>query len=262
MMISLVFQKEFKNDFRNPRRFILEILSILLRIFLLFVISNFISANGDIAGLNTEKFYLFLMLGFLFLETINNVSASIIRALQKYKDTGIIEQVLKLPISTESFLISHALYPSMLMILKFFIYLFLSEIFIISFLNIHNFLFVFLIYFLFILTTIILSVGLTGVSLFIEKPDMLLVVNSILNLVFGAVFFTAQFLPGFLQLFSNLFPIFHTLSAARELVLNHTIPDYSFYLLIGLMVLIYGSCSLIFLKKGLIHAKNKDKLLI
>lgn len=261
-MVSLVFQKEFKNDFKNPKRFILEISSISLRIFLLFVISNFISANGDIAGLNTEKFYLFLMLGFLFLETINNVSASITRASQKYKDTGIFEQVLKLPTSTESFLISHALYPSMLMLLKFFIYLLLSEIFITSFLNIHNFLYLSLIYVLFILTAIVFSIGLTGASLFIERSDMLLVISSILNLVFGAVFFTAQFLPNFLQFFSNFFPIFHALSAARELMLNDIIPDYSFYLLIGLMILIYGFFSLIFLKKGLIHAKNKDKLLI
>ena len=50
------------------------------------------------------------------------------------------------------------------------------------------------------------------------------------------------------------------ISAAENLKLNDIIPDYSFYLLIGLMILIYGFFQIYFLKKVLHMRKNKRQI--
>ena len=223
MNIFLRFKAIFKKDllialsYRGA--FVMEFITILFSVFLVFFIANYIDSQTN--GFNTELskgYFHFVFWGLVTQDIMIKIVGASSRDLLNYKTSGILEELINLPSAQLAIMLGSNLYPIFMSLIRIFSSLLLASLLTgETFLNFSG-IFFFIINLALVIASFI-SIGLIASSytLFFFRTGPIPIFFVTFSIIFGNTFFPAELLPFSLDNLSFITPLSPALENFRML---------------------------------------------
>ena len=269
MNIFLRFKAIFKKDllialsYRGA--FVMEFITILFSLLLVFFIANFIDSQTNELNKEINKGYFhFVFWGLITQDLMIKIVGASSRDLLSYKTSGILEELIQLPSAQLTVILGSNLYPIFMSLIRIILCLLVGSFLIgETFINFSD-IFFFIFNLVFLITSFI-SVGLIASSytLFFFKTGPIPIFFITFSIIFGSTYFPAELLPFSLDNLSFITP----LSAALENFRMLSSDDFNVIVfllnLFKILVLnvIFISIALLALKASFRYAKKNGTFL-
>lgn len=261
--INIFFQNDLRIKLSYKFSFVFDFIFIVIKIFILYFISQFIEIDNNNMNIGTD-YFTFAVFGLCLVEALISITNSSPKQIEELKKTGVLEEMIQLPISDYLIILGCNIYQVFFSLYKILIVLVLGSIFSKSILIEFSFiLHLFLTLLFFISSLIFLSLISSSLSILFSRSRIFPVTFVFLSIIFGGVYFPEQLIYGHLYFISYVLPIEPSLDILRMLTdKKFNLSEFYeniFHLI--LLTIFYGILSSVSLKKSIRYAKKNGSLL-
>ena len=263
--LKAIFKKDLFIAMSYRGAFVMEFITILFSLLLVFFIANFIdSQTNDLNKELNKGYFHFIFWGLVTQDLMIKIVGASPRDLLNYKTSGILEELIQLPSAQLTVILGSNLYPIFISLIRIILSLLVASFLIgESFINFFD-VFYLIVNFIFLIASFI-SIGLIASSytLFFFKTGPIPIFFITFSIIFGSTYFPAELLPFSLDNLSFITPLTPALENFRMLS-SYDINVTTFFLnLLKILVLniIFITIALIALKASLKHAKKNGTFL-
>ena len=260
-----IFKKDFLIAISYKGAFVMEFVTILFSLLVVFFIGNFIdSQTNNFSSELSKGYFHFVFWGLVAQDLMIKIVGASSRDLLNYKTSGILEELIQLPSAQFTVILGSNLYPIFISLIR----LVLSLLFA-SFLTGETFIsfsdvFYLIINFVFLVASFI-SIGLIASSytLFFFKTGPIPIFFITFSIIFGSTYFPGELLPFSLDNLSFITPLSPALENFRMLSLDDMNVTIFFLNLFKILVLniIFITVAFLALKASFRHAKKNGTFL-
>ncbi len=263
--LKAIFKKDLLIAMSYRGAFVMEFITILFSLLLVFFIGNFIDSQTNEINKELNKGYFhFVFWGLVTQNIMIKIVGASPRDLLNYKTSGILEELIQLPSAQLTVILGSNLYPIFMSLIGTVLSLAVASFLIgetfISFSDV----FFLILNFVFLIASFI-SIGLIASSytLFFFKTGPIPIFFVTFSIIFGSIYFPAELLPLSLYNLSFITPVSPALENFRMLSSDDINLTIFFLNLLKILVLnmIFITIALITLKASLRHAKKNGTFL-
>ena len=258
-----IFQKDLLIKMSYKASFVYDFISIFLKVMILYFISQFVNLDQQ-EEFSIPSYFSYAIFGLCFMEIMSSIIAIIPREIEDMKKTGILEEIILLPINNFTVIFGCNMYQVFMSIIKVIIYLTFGSLLAANALIDQEYFFIFLItFFLLLGSFVFISLIASSLSIMFARSSLVPIIYVTLSLVFGEIYFPKELLHHQLSILSNLFSIGPALEIFRMLN-NSSFNDHIFLInIFHLLIinLIYGITSLLIFQKAIKYAKSNGSFL-
>ena len=260
-----IFKKDLFIAMSYRGAFVMEFITIIFGLFLVFLIANFIeSRTNDASKEINEGYFYFVFWGLVSQDLMVKIVGASTRDLLNYKTSGILEELIQLPSAQITIILGSNLYPTFMSLIRIVLFLLIASFLLgDTFLNFSD-----VFYFLINLVLLLISficIGLIAASysLIFFRAGPIPIFFITFSIIFGSAYYPAEVLPYSLDNLSFLTPLSPALENFRMLSLD----DFNvteFYLnLLKILIfnLIFMAIALLSFKAAFKHAKKNGTFL-
>ena len=217
-LVSCAFvKKDFLEDSSYRLAFAMDFIGAFLEIALFYFIAILIGKSADhYFTLESYSYFSFLLVGIAFTRFADNGMRSFSHKIQDYQVTGTLEAMLSSSTSIYKILFSSVLWKHLYMIFIVIMYFVMGLMIFGLTLNNANWLSVFCVLLLAIVSLSSLGIMAASFIMFYKRGDPVLWLFGIVSSILGGVYFPVKVLPDWLQSISNCLPITYILKAMRK----------------------------------------------
>ena len=260
-----IFKKDLYIAMSYRGAFLMEFITIIFNLLIIFLIANFIDSQTDIINneLNQGYFY-FVFWGLISQDLMVRIVGASSKDLLNYKTSGILEELVQLPSAQLTIIFGSNLYPIFMSLIRIILSITVASFLIEeALLNLSDF-FYFILNFIFLIISFIF-VGLIAAAytLFFFRTGPIPIFFISFSIIFGSVYFPVEILPYSLGQLSIFTPLSPALDNFRMLSSDNfnIIIFFSNLFKILLINLIFVTIALITLIASLKHAKRNGTFL-
>ncbi len=260
-----IFKKDLFIAMSYRGAFIMEFISIIFSLLIVFFIANFIDSQTNVASNEINKgYFYFVFWGLVSQDLMVKIVGASSRDLLNYKTSGILEELIQLPSAQITIILGSNLYPIFMSLVRI-----ILSIAVASFLLGETFfsfsdIFYFLINLILLLTSFI-CIGLIAASysLIFFRPGPIPLFFITFSIIFGSAYYPTEILPYSLDNLSFLTPLSPALENFRMLSLDDFNVTAFFLNLFKILIfnLTFMTIALLSLKASLKHAKKNGTFL-
>ncbi len=260
-----IFKKDLLLAVSYRGAFVMEFITILFSLLLVFFIANFIdSQTNDLNKELNKGYFHFIFWGLVTQDLMIKIIGASSRDLLNYKTSGILEELIQLPSTQFTIILGSNLYPIFMCLIRIVLSLLVASLLIQeTFINFSDVFY--LIINLVLLITSLISVGLIASSytLFFFKNGPIPIFFITFSIIFGSAYFPAELLPFSLDYLSFITPLSPALENFRMLSSDNINVTIFFLNLFKILVLnmIFITIASIALKASFRHAKKNGTFL-
>ena len=243
--------------------FIYDFISIFLKVLILFFISQFIEIDQQLS-IDIESYFSYAIFGLCFLDVLTLIVGSAPREIEDMKKTGILEEIILLPMGNYAAIFGCNLYQVLISLLKVIIYLIFGSILAgYPLIDFQYFFYFTLTLFLVLSSFVFISLIASSLSIWFAKSSLVPILYVTSSLILSEIYFPKELLYEELSFFSVLFSLSPSLENFR--MLNEAGFNYEIFTgnLIHLFILniFYGLSSILMLKHAVKYAKSNGSFL-
>jgi len=264
MKILAFLKRDFWISISYKLPFLIQIIGIIFSLFIFYYVSKLVgSGQNNILDRYGGSYFSFLLIGIAFSDFFLTSINSFAEEIRKGQLFGTLEAILVTPLSVPKILIYSSCYNYIFSSFRFMLYFLFGKIFFDLTFSSINF---FLVVIVFMLSLFsfwgIGMISATFVIIFKQSSPLKWLLGSSTGLL-GGIFYPSDILPTYLQCFSNLLPITHSIEALR-LILFKGADFYdikSQVIVLSVFAVLLFSLGLYTFKIGLKIAKKNGSLL-
>lgn len=222
-LFFLGLRKDLLNSLSYKIQFFGSFFIIYFNLIVYFYFLEFVKINS--IGQQNLDYFKYIFVGLLLTDFSMIMVRSLSGPITTYKNQGIFEELMSLPISELEIIFNslpYALFNAFLRLLCFLIFYF--ALFGISFIDFKYFCMIMISLMLFIICSCGVSLIFTGITLIFHRGEGLPFAYTAISTIFGGVFYPASIISDNLFLITNILPIKHIIEVVRGLT---GISDYS-----------------------------------
>ena len=243
--------------------FIYDFISIFLKVIILYFISQFVNLEQQ-EEFSIPSYFSYAIFGLCFMEIMSSIIGIVPREIEDMKKTGILEEIILLPINNFTVIFGCNMYQVFMSIIKVIIYFLFGSLLAKGALVEMEYIFIFLItFFLLISSFVFISMIASSLSIWFARSTLVPILFITLSLVLGEIYFPKELLNNELSLLSNLFSLSPALEIFR--MLNDSSFKEQVFLIntlhLLILNLIYGLTSVIIFRRAIKYAKLNGSFL-
>lgn len=243
--------------------FIYDFISIFLKVLILFFISKFIKIDQQLS-IDIGSYFSYAIFGLCFMDVLTLIVGSAPREIDNMKKTGILEEIILLPMGNYAAIFGCNLYQIFMSLLKVIIYLIFGSALAGYPLIDFQYFFYFILTLLFILSSFVfISLIASSFSIWFARTSLVPILYVTSSLILSEIYFPKELLYEELSFFSVLFSLSPALENFR--MLNEIGFNYEIFMgnLAHLFILniFYGLSSILMLRHAIKYAKSNGSFL-
>lgn len=243
--------------------FIYDLISIFLKVLILFFISQFIKIDQQLS-FDIESYFSYAIFGLCFMDVLTLIVGSAPREMEDMKKTGILEEIILLPMGNYAAIFGCNLYQISMSLVKVTIYLIFGSVLAGYLLIDFEYLFYFILT-LFLLLSSFVFISLIGssFSIWFAKSSLIPILYVTFSLILAEIYFPKELLYEELSFFSILFSLSPSLENFR--MLNEAGFNYEIFksnlMHLCILNIFYGLSSILMLRHAIKYAKANGSFL-
>ena len=258
-----IFQKDLLIKISYKASFVYDFISIFLKVMILYFISQFMNLDQQ-EEFSIPSYFSYAIFGLCFMEIMSSIIGITPREIEDMKKTGILEEIILLPINNFTVILGCNIYQVFMSIIKVIIYLTFGSLLASGALVEIEYFFIFLITFFFLISSFIfISMIASALSIWFARSSLVPILYITLSLVLGEIYFPKELLHHELSILSNLFSLSPALEVFR--MLNDSSFKEQVFLInilhLLILNLIYGLTSLVIFQRAIKYAKSNGSFL-